>query len=89
MSDTKRIYVVIPGAGEDDMATRRDIEITLDTTPTDILQTAELDPDDWKLELLADQDKETYEVLANNEPLFGLVADGSKVFAQPAGIVVG
>lgn len=89
MNESKLIYVVVPGAGDEEMPMRRDVEIDKDTTPADILMAAGLGTDSYKLELLLDEERETFQVLANNEPVFSLVEDKAKVFVKPAGIVVG
>ncbi len=48
----KQITVIIPGAGEEAQA--RDASIGPGTTAADILRSANLDPDRWRLELQRD-----------------------------------
>lgn len=80
----KQITVIIPGAGEEAQA--RDATIGPGTTVADILRSANLDPDRWRLELQRDGGSVT---LASNDDVYAQVKDKEKVFVRPADMVVG
>jgi hypothetical protein len=80
----KQITVIIPGAGEDAQA--RDASIGPGTTAADILRSANLDPERWKLEL---QREGGSVPLASGDDVYAQVKNTEKVFVRPADMVVG
>jgi len=80
----KQIPVIIPGAGEDAQA--RDASIGPGTTAADILRSANLDPERWKLEL---QREGGSVPLASGDDVYAQVKNTEKVFVRPADMVVG
>ncbi len=80
----KQITVVIPGAGEEAQA--RDATIGPGTTAADILRSANLDPERWRLELQRDGGSVT---LASGDDVHAQAKDKEKVFVRPADMVVG
>ena len=87
--NTKKVFFVVPGAGDDAPSTRQEVEIDEFATPADILQAAGLSSDNYRIEVLIDEDKDTYKVLSNNDAIYDLVEDNQKVFGKPSDIFVG
>ena len=81
---TQEVLLVIPGAGEETVGRRAAIEP--DTTVADLLRAADLNPNEWNLQI---KQGEKLITLGNNDKLSEHLQAGEKVYAFPASMVVG
>jgi hypothetical protein len=83
MSD--EVLFIIPGAEGEESIGRRAI-FEEDTTADDLLRAANLDPQQWGIEIKQGQETVT---LARGDKLSEYVQAGAKVFGVPMGMTVG
>lgn len=81
---TQEVLLVIPGA--DGESTGRQAVIEQDTTVADLLRAADLDPSEWRIQI---RRGEKLISLSSEDKLSQHVQDREKVYASPAGMVVG
>lgn len=81
---TKEVLLVIPGTGEESVGRKAMIEP--DTIVADLLSAADLNPNDWQLQIKQGDKMVT---LRSQDKLSEYVQAGEKVFAFPTGMVVG
>ncbi len=81
---SKRIWVVIPGTGDE--AEGREVEIEKNTTAADLLHALELDPAEYGLQR---QQEDEFAALSSAEAVYAQVKEGDKLHVVPTQMVVG
>lgn len=78
------ILLVVPGAGDESVGHQAFIEP--DTTAADLLRAANLNPDQYQLQV---KNGEKLVSLSSNDRVADYVHSGDKVFAIPSNMIVG
>jgi len=81
---SKKVTLIMPGAGEDREA--RDAPIEPGTTAADLLKAANLDPEQWLLQL---RRGDGFISLSGGDVLWDRVQEGEKVFPAAKNMTVG